>query len=96
MIENRCLACMKECPPNARICPWCGTVIPCPQNPSECLQVGFELGKYIIGRQIKREMNSITYIAFDTVLNAPRWVAEFFPFKAESFSNMETKEIPEE
>ena len=80
---NRCLVCMRESAPGGRVCSYCHAAIPCPPNPEDCLQPGCVLprngGRYVIGRAIGRGGFGISYIAFDTRLQAVRCIKEYFP-----------------
>ena len=93
---NRCLACMQEIEPGIRICPHCHTAIPCPPNDANSLQPGYELGRFVIGKQIGHGGYGKTYIAFDKRLQRIQCIKEFFPNKFRRLSDMSPDVTPEE
>ena len=88
MPQQRCLACMKEIYAGT-VCPYCGSPVPCTPNSPESLQPGYELGRFIIGKEIGRGGYGITYIAFDKRLQTVRCIKEYFPKNCKRLPNME-------
>ena len=76
---SRCRACMEPVRPGTTVCPRCGAQIPCKPNSANSLQPGYELGRFVIGREIGRGGFGITYIAFDKRLETVRCIKEYFP-----------------
>ena len=61
------------------ICPHCGSPVPCLPNSANSLQPGYQLGRFVIGKELGRGGYGITYIAYDTRLEVTRCIKEYFP-----------------
>lgn len=77
-VENLCMSCMSDMA-GKTICPHCGWNVDEPQMP-HALPLKTRLqNRYIIGRAGQVNGEGITYLAYDTVLNASVQIREFFP-----------------
>lgn len=75
-----CLGCMEMIPQEEDRCPLCGFNAKVYQGNPRCLRLGQMLGeKYLIGKVIGEGGFGITYAAWDTVLEMPVAVKEYFP-----------------
>lgn len=77
--EHLCMQCMLETDSRETVCPYCGY----PTNSEQLkpyLPLGIILGeRYIVGKMIKRTIDSAVYIGRDTQLDKTVEIREFFP-----------------
>ena len=75
----KCNHCMKELADGAKFCPYCGKP-PAEENPPHHLPIGAGLNnRYIVGNSIGEGGFGITYIGYDTNLDMPVAIKEFYP-----------------
>ena len=91
---NLCMACMKPIQISGGTCPHCGSPVPCIPNAPNSLQPGYELGRFVIGKEIGRGGYGITYIAFDKRLQRVQCIKEYFPKDCRRLPNMHPEILP--
>lgn len=76
---DRCLSCMED-KNGLDICPHCGFDEATETNPAPCLALGMQLNdQYILGRMLGHGGFGITYLAWDTKLETPMAIKEYWP-----------------
>lgn len=76
---NRCMQCMKALENGESVCSRCGFSASAVQ-PEPYLPLGTILkGRYVLGKMIKKTVDSAVYIGFDTVSSKTIEIREFFP-----------------
>ncbi len=78
-VTNRCPQCMKQLENGEKVCSACGFNSSSVQ-PKPYLPFGTVLkGRYIVGKMIKKTVDSAVYLAFDTLNSKTIEIREFFP-----------------
>lgn len=81
MKKHLCMQCMLETDERETLCPYCGYPVSSKQ-PKPYLPQGTVLNdRYLVGKMIKRNVDSAVYIGYDNSLDKAVEIREFFPQK---------------
>lgn len=76
--ENLCMNCMADCGAE-ETCPECGSPIGEPQSSHGLAYRTMLQGRYLVGKAQKENGEGIQYIGYDTEMQTPVKICEFFP-----------------
>ena len=80
-LRHLCMQCMHEIDRKETVCPYCGYSVGSKQLKPYLPQGIIIRGRYLVGKMIKRNIDSAVYIGSDIQLNKTVEIREFFPAK---------------